>query len=93
MIDTVTYSISDIEENIKQLVGFRGTKIEIVAKLNNLGPRHDCFLEAFEDPLPGIDLSFNTNLGMIGDHYLDFEIYMLPTRKLDEFMITEVTPF
>lgn len=86
-------TIEGIEQSMQRLIRYRGTKDEIVSKLNNLGPRHDCFLEAFEDPLPENDLGFNTNLGMIGDHYLDFEIYMLPTMKADTFIIIEIRPF
>ena len=85
--------IKSYNEMMKNLVMFRGTKEEIIEKLNMIGSRNDCFLEAFEEALPENDYGFNTNLGMVGEHYLDFEIYMLPTNEKDTFIITEVNEF
>ena len=78
---------------MRNLVLFRGTKVEICEKLNSIGLRDDCFLQEFEEPLPGNDFGFNINLGKIGDCDLDFEVYLLPTNKKDVFVITEVNQF
>jgi hypothetical protein len=84
-----------MEKEMKKLVFSRYTKEELIQKLNSLrvNREKDCFLEPFEEPLPENDFGFNTNLGMIGSHYLDFEIYMLPTNEPEVFLITEVNPF
>jgi len=82
-----------IHSEMSRLVLFRGTKVEIIEKLNSIGLRKDCYLEDFENPLPGNDFGFNTNLGSIGDYYFDFEIFLLPTNKKDVFIITEVNSF
>ena len=78
---------------MQNLVLFRGTKQKIIDKLNTIGPRSNCILEEFEDTLLGNDFGFNTNLGIDGHHYLDFEIYMLPTNKPNTFIITEINEF
>ena len=36
------------------------------------------------------DLGFNTNIGTFNGIDLDYEIYMLPTNKPNEFMVTEI---
>jgi len=91
--EQVNLEISHINQAMQKLFFFRGTKEEIIAKLNEIGLRNDCFLEPFEEPLPENDLGFNTNLGEIGDHYLDFEVYLLPTNQKDCFLVTEVNEF
>ena len=85
--------IESIKRQMQDLVLFRGTKEDIVKKINVIGQRNDSILEPFENPLPDNDLGFNTNLGNFGDIYLDFEIYLLPTSKKDNFIITEINPF
>ncbi len=85
--------IAKINNKMRNLVMFRGTKKEIIVELEKIGNRKDIILEPFEEPLPENDLSFNTNIGMIGDSYLDFEVYLLPTNKKDVFIVTEVTEF
>lgn len=86
-------AVKIIFNKMNDLVMFRGTKEDICSKLNSIGLRDDCFLEPMEDQLPGHDLGFNTNLGMVKDTYLDYEVYMLPTNKDNEFIITEIKPF
>jgi len=85
--------IEKINNVMQNLVLFRGTKEWIINRLSTIGTRTDIFLEPFEEPLPNNDFGFNTNLGMIGSHYLDYEIYMLPTNAKDVFVITEVSEF
>ena len=68
-------------------------RISFCEKLNSIGLRDDSTLEPFEEPLPGNDFGFNTNLGEIGDCDLDFEVYLLPTNEKDVFVVTEVNQF
>jgi len=83
-----------VSNEMKKLVLFRGTMEEIVAKVNEIKIREDdVVLEPFEEFAPITDFGFNTNLGQIGDKYLDFEIYMLPTNKRGNFVITKVLAF
>ena len=84
-----------VNRAMSSLVLFRGTKEKITAKLNGFRVEREesVNLEPFEEPLPENDFGFNTNLGKIGDKYLDFEIFMLPTNKKDTFLITEVSAF
>jgi len=85
--------IKSIEKQISELVLFRGTKSDIIKKINAIGQRNDSILEPFEKNIKGNDFGFNTNLGELNGHYLDFEIYLLPTNKKDIFIITEINPF
>lgn len=64
---------------LQQLVGTRATKrgicdsiLTITGRITNLSP--------FEENLPQSDLGFQFSLGMDGDHYLDFDIYLIKTR-------------
>ena len=82
-----------INKQMQSLILFRGTKEEIIKRLNTIGTRRDCYLEPFEEPLAGNDFGFNTNLGMIDDEYLDYEIYMLSTHIESVFIITEINNF
>ena len=86
--------ITEINKAMEKLVLFRGTKEEIISKLNEIKITHQSVvLEPFENPLEGNDLGFNISLGMIGNEYIDYEIYMLPTMRKGEFLITEINPF
>jgi len=91
-MDTV---IKSIERQMENLVMYRGTKSDIEKRLSTIGQRLDVTLEPFEDEaiIKDNDFGFNVNLGKLNDHYLDFEIYMLPTNQKDVFIITEVNPF
>lgn len=81
-------------KKMQNLVMFRGTKEEIVKKLHKIGNREDIpVLQETEEKVKNQDLCFNTNIGEIDTHFLDYEIYMLPTNKKDNFIITEVVPF
>lgn len=82
-----------IQDKIKRLIGFRGTKEEIIEKLKEIGIRKDIVLEPFEEQLEDLDYGFNVNLGEIYGDYFDFEIFMLPTREKDCWLITEINPF
>ena len=79
-----------IDDEMKNLVLFRGTKEEICEKINSIGLRSDSILEPFENSLSENDFGFNTYLGKTEGHYLDFEVYLLPTNKKDVFLVTEV---
>lgn len=82
-----------IQDKIKILVGFRGTKEEIIEKLKEIGTRNDPILEPFEHQSEENDWGFNVNLGESYGDYFDFEIFMLPTREKDVWLITEINPF
>ena len=85
--------IESIKTQMQNIVLFRGTKNDIIKKINAIGLRNDSILEPIENPLPFNDLGFNTNLGVVNDNYLDFEVYMLPTNIKDYFIITEINSF
>jgi len=64
---------------LQQLIGTRATKrgicdsiLAITGQTTNLAP--------FTENLPESDLGFQFNLGMDGDDYLDFDIYLIKTR-------------
>ena len=82
--------IENISRQMEDLVLFRGTKEDIIKKINDIGLRNDSILEPIEDPLSINDIGFNINLGNFEDDFLDFEIYMLPTNAKDIFVITEI---
>lgn len=82
-----------IQDKIQRLVGFRGTKEEIIERLKEIGIRKDITLEPFEELLDNLDYGFNVNLGESYRDYFDFEIFMLPTREEDVWLITEINPF
>ena len=81
--------IENISRQMEDLVLFRGTKEDIVKKINVIGLRNDSILESIEDSLSINDIGFNINLGNFEDDYLDFEIYMLPTNAKNIFIVTE----
>ena len=85
--------IESIKTQMQNIVLFRGTKDDIIKKINAIGLRNDSILEPKENPLLFNDLGFNTNLGVVNDNYLDFEVYMLPTNIKDYFIITEINSF
>jgi hypothetical protein len=87
--------LQKVEKDMQSLLFFRGTKEQIIEKLNTIriNREESVVLEPFEEPLEDNDLGFNTNLGEINEHYIDYEIYMLPTNKKDTFVITEVSAF
>jgi hypothetical protein len=63
-------------------------------ELNKISTKHESVeLVEFEEPLEDNDLGFNVNLGMNGNQYLDYEIYMLRTNKKDNYLITEINRF
>lgn len=83
-------TIKKVIKDMNDLVLFRGTKKEIVNKLNTIGTiKTDVILCPFPHPLPDNDFGFAVMLGKINDEWLDFDIYMLPTNKKDVFIITE----
>jgi len=82
-----------IKYKIQRLVGFRGTKEEIIEELVEIGIIKDITLEPFEYELEELDYGFNVNLGESDGDYFDFEIFMLPTREKDVWLITEINPF
>jgi len=87
-------TISRIQDEMSKLVMLRGTKQEIIARINEIKIRdNDVNLEASENQAEDNDLCFNTNLGKIGETYLDYEICLLPTMKKEHFIVTKVTPF
>jgi len=87
--------IQKVEEQMQELIMLRGTKEEIIEKLNTIRVNREesVILEPFEIFLPENDLGFNTNLGEIHEHYIDYEVYILPTNKKDTFIVTEVLAF
>ena len=85
--------IESIKTQMQNIVLFRGTKDDIIKKINAIGLRNDSILEPKENPLLFNDLGFNINLGVVNDNYLDFEVYMLPTNIKDYFIITEINSF
>jgi hypothetical protein len=87
--------LQKVETELQKLIMFRGTKEEIVEKLNaiRVNREESVNLEPSEESLPENDLGFNTNLGEIHEHYISYEIYMLPTNKKDTFIITKVSAF
>ena len=88
-------AIEVINKQIKNLVLYRGTLEDITKKIRTIGLDLDAELTPFEEEaiIEENDLGFNVNLGEINDHYLDFEIYMLPTNEKNSFIITEVNQF
>lgn len=83
------------DRKMQGLVHTRCTKQELIMKLALLSVNRDSIpvLTPFEEPLPENDFGFSTNIGMLGETYLDYEIFMLPTNKQDVFLITEIRPF
>ena len=64
---------------LQQLIGTRATKRGICDSILAITGR-TTKLSPFEENLPENDLGFQFNLGMDGDTYLDFDIYLIKTR-------------
>lgn len=97
-------------KQINSLIGCRLTKMEIIEKLKEFSHNRtsDPILEPFSELMEGSDLGFNTNIGSYENSlgheiYLDFEIYLLPTREIRKnlpenedpvvYYITEINDF
>lgn len=89
--------LKNIEQELQKLIMFRGTTKEIVKKINLIGLRNDSIIEPSEEnennKKLGFDYCFNTNLGMLNNQYIDYEIWMLPTNKKNTWIITEINSF
>lgn len=79
-----------IDKAMQDLLLRRGTLLEIESMINDIGLRDDSTLEPFEENIEFNDIGFNTNLGQIDDQYLDYEVYLLPTNKQYQYIITEI---
>jgi len=75
---------------ILNLVGCRGTLSELSELISGLGVEKG-ELTPFEENLPGNDNGFIINVGLVGDRYLDFDVYTLPTNVENVHYITEMT--
>ncbi|MGL5749983.1 MAG: hypothetical protein ACRCXT_05615 [Paraclostridium sp.] len=84
--------LSKLNKQLQSKVLFRGTLEGIAKELSDLtGTKTE--LVPFEEYLPENDLGYNIFLGMIGGHYLDYEVYLLPTNKVNVYIITEINSF
>lgn len=86
---------SKIVSSTLGLVGFRGTEDEIKSKLGFfMGIEMEALFSRFEED-NSIDIGYVANLGMSGETYLDFDIFVIETRetknKRKVLYITEVT--
>jgi len=82
----------ELDEKVKNLIMFRGTKEEIYIKLNSFNP--DAIAATnFTKSTGEADSSFEVCLGVADCVYLDYEIFVLPTNKKNSFLITEVNSF
>lgn len=81
-------------EILQKLVHFRGTKKQIKEKISRITTEKEVKLTKCEGNLKDNDLAFQFHLGMDGNDYLDFDIYMLKTRAKETskrvFLITEI---
>lgn len=84
--------LSELNKKIQSKVLFRGTLEGIAKELSDLtGTKAE--LVPFEESLPENDLGYNIFLGMIEEHYLDYEVYLLPTNRVNVYIITEINNF
>lgn len=67
-------------QELQQLVGTRATKRGICDSIFAITGRTPTSLSPFEENLPESDLGFQFFIGMDGDSYLDFDIYLIKTR-------------
>jgi hypothetical protein len=85
----------EIDRKAQDIVLFRGTIEDVKNKFNDLkiNRDEDVVFQKFEEETPTGDIGFNTNVGQIGDEYIDYEVYLLPTKKTNHYIVTEVNPF
>ena len=82
-------SIGDVISKVERLVGFRGTVEEIKETITMLAGHEATLTPAEEDV--SLDLCYVSSAGMVGEHYADFDIFVLETRQKDIYHVTEVT--
>lgn len=85
-----------LEEKLNEnMIMFRGTVEEIKEKLNSFNPTTNKIeMERFEEEIPTNDIGYNFSFGEDDEgEYLDFEIFMLPTRAKDNFIVTELSSY
>ena len=79
---------------LQELIGCRGNKQQINKSISAIADGRECFISPMEEPLPQNDVSYQFTLGMDGENYLDFEIYMLKTNAKSNgkrvYYITEI---
>jgi len=82
-----------INTKMFNLINSRFTLPELMSQLQEIGNKAKCVYDWTEEGEQYNDYSINTNIGMIGEVYLDYEIFMLPTNKPEVYLITEIQPF
>jgi len=80
---------SKIIDKMHRLVGLRDTEEEIQNTIEKLTGREISMSRAEEDT--SLDLCYVVAAGMVGDNYMDFDVFVLETRQKGVFYVTEVT--
>lgn len=84
--------INTINGKMEKLVFFRGTKEEIYNKVNSINTQKDANVTDIKtSEIKSNDFYMDACLGIIKDHYLDFEIFVLPTNEKKVYIVTEIT--
>ena len=79
-----------MDNKMEAMVFFRGTIEEINNHINNFSIKK-CLMTLSRNNAKYNDIAYTVCLGEIDDHYLDYEVYVLPTNRPDNYIVTEIT--
>lgn len=78
------------EEQLQAIIGFRGNLESIERRVSELSTGINVAIEKQDEQIDEGDLVYIFSLGMDGDEYLDFDLWVLETRNKDELYITGI---